>query len=64
MVNPIFDGGLCLAEMIAMDCILDDLTGDDRSEFITEIKTEEPETWVAYVDQKKNGCYCRRIIFS
>ena len=53
MLNCDFDGGLDLARMISIDCALDGLSGEIRSDYISWMKKDKPETWNAYVNQKK-----------
>ena len=53
MLHCDFDGGLDLAGMMTIDCALDGLYGEVRSNYISWLKTEKPETWNAYVEQKK-----------
>ena len=53
MLKCNFDGGLDLARMISIDCALDGLSGEVRSDYVSWLKQEKPETWDAYVDQKK-----------
>lgn len=53
VLHCVFDGGLDLAEMIAMDCLLEDLPSTARHRYISGLKKNHPETWNAYVAQKK-----------
>ncbi len=48
-----FDGGLSLAELIAIECIIEDLPKETRDRFIKEYKEEDPEEWAEYCEHRK-----------
>lgn len=57
MVEVIFDGGLSIAELIALDCIVEDLPKESRERFIREYKEEDPEEWEEYLEHRRNLGY-------
>lgn len=48
-----FDGGLSISELIALDCIIEDLPDEHRKRFIKEYKQEDPEEWELYLEHRK-----------
>ena len=57
MNELIFDGGLSTAELIALDCIMEDLPKEHRERFIREYKEEDPEEWEEYMNHRKSMGY-------
>ncbi len=53
MTEVIFDGGLSIAELIALDCIVEDLPKESRERFIREYKEEDPEEWEEYLKHRE-----------
>ena len=53
MTGRMFDEGLSLEELIAIECIIEDLPKDVRDKFIQEYKEEDPEEWEEYCEHRK-----------
>ena len=57
MNKLIFDGGLSIADIIALNCIMEDLPKEHRDRFIKEYKEEDPEEWEEYMNYRKSMGY-------
>lgn len=57
MRELMFDGGLSIEELIALDCIMEDLPKEDRARFIKEYKEEDPEEWAEYLEHRQSMGY-------
>lgn len=57
MNEIIFDGGLSTAELIALDCIIEDLPEKSRNKFIAEYIDEDPEEWEEYLAHRETMGY-------
>ena len=53
MTEYMFDGGLSLEELIAIDCIIEGLPDEARERFIKEYKEEDPEEWEKYSEHRR-----------
>ena len=53
-MKPIrFDGELDTAELIALDCLMKDLSDEGRSNYIQRYKKNHPDKWAAYEDHRE-----------
>lgn len=57
MKKIIFDDGLTTEELIALDCILEDLPKEARDRFIAEYIDEDPEEWKEYLAHRERMGY-------
>ena len=53
MKNIMFDGPLDTCELIALDCLMEDLSEEGRINYIQRYKKNHPEKWVAYEDHRE-----------
>ena len=53
MVKRMFDGGYELAELIALDQIMEELPKESRERFIKEYENEDPDEWKLYLEHRK-----------
>ncbi len=53
-MKPItFDGELDTAELIALDCLMEDLSEDGKVNYIRRYKKNHPDKWAAYEDHRE-----------
>lgn len=44
---------LDIAELIALDCLMEDLSEETRKNYIHRYKNKNPEKWAAYLEHRK-----------
>ena len=49
----IFDGEVNTAELIALDCLMEDLSEEGRNNYIQRYKKNHPEKWEAYENHRE-----------
>ena len=53
-MKPItFDGTLDTNELIALDCLMEDLSDEGRHNYIQRYKNKHPDKWEAYEAHRK-----------
>lgn len=57
MAEILFDGGLSTAELIALDCIMEDLPKESKERFIAEYIDEDPDEWKEYLAHRERMGY-------
>ncbi|MBQ2653957.1 MAG: hypothetical protein IJF83_10395 [Methanobrevibacter sp.] len=48
-----FDGSLNISELIALDCLMEDLSEEGRDNYIQRYKNNHPDKWAAYESHRE-----------
>lgn len=48
-----FDGPLNTSELIALDCLMEDLSEEGRNNYIQRYKNNHPDKWAAYANHRE-----------
>ncbi|WP_407454425.1 hypothetical protein [Methanobrevibacter sp.] len=53
MKTIMFDGVMNTSELIALDCLMEDLSEEGRNRYIQRYKNNHPDKWAAYENHRE-----------